>query len=104
MLSIATHVRTELGLTQAEIAEAVGVSAFSVSAWESGLRRPREAHLWKALHALATTAYNQGRADLIALLLGPQHGEISAAWFPHVPPESITDDGADDREGIEDSI
>lgn len=40
--------REAAGLTQAELAEKVGVSEFTVQKWETGKRNPRVSYLRKA--------------------------------------------------------
>ena len=47
--------RKEAGLTQAELAKKVGVSKFSVSAWERGLQVPEARSLEKLSSALCVS-------------------------------------------------
>src|SRR4051812_37835408 len=92
MLTIGTLARTELGLSQSDLAKAVGVTQACISSWEAGIRRPREAHLWKVIHKLATYAYAQGRSNLVEMLLGEHAEYLGNAWFPLVPPPIAEDE------------
>ncbi len=85
-MSIATFCRLELGLSQRDVAEAVGVSDASVSMWETGRRTPSESNLLRSVQVLASYACAQGRSDLVEMMLGDRAEEISAEWFPIVPP------------------
>lgn len=46
------HLRNSAGISQAAIAEAVGVSREAVSLWESGLRTPSPEHAERYLEVL----------------------------------------------------
>lgn len=48
--------RLQAGLTQAEVAEAIGVSRPAVVRWESGERTPRNPHLDKYVELLRRLA------------------------------------------------
>jgi transcriptional regulator with XRE-family HTH domain len=43
-------------LTQAELAQKIGVSTTSISHWETGSKRPRPTHIRKLAAALGVTA------------------------------------------------
>ena len=58
--------RKKRGLTQAELAAAVGVSTSAVGNWEAGLRRPRYETLLRLASVLGVTIDD--------LLLPPDHG------------------------------
>lgn len=45
------RLRTAAGLTQAQLAQQVGVESVTVSRWETGASRPRNMTLWRALAA-----------------------------------------------------
>lgn len=47
--------RTELGLSQARLAKAIGVSSVTVSKWESGLNHPKGGHLLALAKTLNVT-------------------------------------------------
>lgn len=51
--------RAKKGMTQAELAKAVGVSAQSIWYWEKGIKHPRNAHCAKLAKVLGI-----GRAKL----------------------------------------
>lgn len=53
------NLRVALGLTQAELAERVGVTFVTVSRWENGLARPNRVNR-RALVALAMSSNGQG--------------------------------------------
>ena len=58
--------RKRKGLTQAELAVAIGVSTSAVGNWEAGLRRPRYETLLRLASVLGVTIDD--------LLLPPDHG------------------------------
>lgn len=57
--------RTELGISQAQLAEQVGVHALTVSAWERNAKAPTESRLEQIAKALKTTpaALRYGEGD-----------------------------------------
>ena len=62
--------RTKLGLTQAQLARQVGVSAQTVWVWEAGRAKPTHDHLEElAFHCQVSTAWLLGRDVVEAKLL-----------------------------------
>jgi transcriptional regulator with XRE-family HTH domain len=102
-MSIATFCRTELGLYQSDVAEAVGVTQASVSLWESRRARPSEEHLHRSVYFLVSHAYAQSRWDLIAMILGNRAESLTAEWFPLVP-IADPEDREESQLGAEDEV
>lgn len=50
------ELREARGLSQAQLAEMIGVDGSTLSRWEAGLRRPRTEQLVRLVEALAATA------------------------------------------------
>ncbi len=68
--------RTTIGLTQAGVAEHLGVSRKAVGEWEAGLNYPQASHL-KAFIALAV--------EKQAFAAGREEEEIRALWQASTP-------------------
>lgn len=60
--------RTELGMTQRQVAKVIGVSSPAYLYWERGMRKPSSENIHKLAEAMDI---NPG--DLIALLTGEQN-------------------------------
>jgi transcriptional regulator with XRE-family HTH domain len=69
--------RQRLGLSQQQVAEAVGVERVTISRWESGIRAPTRESLSRLLEIYGATD-----AELSEILRLPRHAPVDS----HVPP------------------
>lgn len=85
--------RKAMGMTQAEIAEAIGVSPKTVSHWETGERLPDFPTILRLAQVLATSvAYLGGETSDPRSMneIGQGSGESIAPYFPtRLAPEDI---------------
>lgn len=73
------HLRLQSGLTQLQVAEALGVTDRAVSAWERGIAQPKREHYTKLVAAYERTALDLSQCLVVRPETDAQFADVAEA-------------------------